>query len=118
MRVMKFNNLNSERIMKTIADLRKEFKQQHKIDAQQFTRHANERTYSLDYVHWLEDIVLRQANGQSTGSGQSNIPDVSVSSLLEETANLVGNPGTNISGSCDIACMEWQEKYERWRNKH
>ena len=44
------------------------------------------------------------------------LSDVSVS-LLEEAANLVGNPGTNISGSCDIACVEWQEKYERWRNE-
>lgn len=44
------------------------------------------------------------------------IADVSVS-LLEEAAILVGNPGTNISGSCDVACMEWQEKYERWRNE-
>jgi len=44
------------------------------------------------------------------------IANVSVS-LLEEAATLVGNPGTNISGSCDVACMEWQEKYERWRNE-
>lgn len=44
------------------------------------------------------------------------IANVSVS-LLEEAATLVGNPGTNISGSCDVACMEWQEKYERWRLK-
>jgi len=38
-------------------------------------------------------------------------------SMLEEAAKLVGNPGTNISGSCDEACMEWQEKYKRWRNE-
>lgn len=44
------------------------------------------------------------------------IANVSVS-LLEEAATLVGNPGTNISGSCDVACMEWQEKHERWRNE-
>lgn len=49
-------------------------------------------------------------------SEQCNMADASVS-LLEEAANLVGNPGTNISGSCDIACMEWREKYERWRNE-
>jgi hypothetical protein len=29
--------------------------------------------------------------------------------LLQRAANLVGNPGTNISGSTDIACQEWQK---------
>lgn len=38
-------------------------------------------------------------------------------SLLERAASLVGNPGTNISGSTDIACDEWQKDYERWRNE-
>lgn len=36
--------------------------------------------------------------------------------LLEEAGTLVGNPGTNISGSCDVACMEWQEKYEKFKS--
>lgn len=38
-------------------------------------------------------------------------------SLLERAASLIGNPGTNISGSTDLACDEWQKDYERWRNK-
>lgn len=38
-------------------------------------------------------------------------------SLLERAASLVGNPGTNISGSTDMACNEWQKDYERWRNE-
>jgi hypothetical protein len=32
--------------------------------------------------------------------------------LLERAAGLVGNPGTNISSSCDIACDNWQKAYE------
>lgn len=58
---------------------------------------------------WKDELKLQEVKN-------CRIANVSVS-LLEEAANLVGNPGTNISGSCDIACMEWQEKYERWRNE-
>lgn len=47
---------------------------------------------------------------------QLRIGAVSVS-LLERAASLVGNPGTNISGSTDLACDEWQKDYERWRNE-
>lgn len=47
---------------------------------------------------------------------QLRIAAVSVS-LLERAASLVGNPGTNISGSTDIACDEWHKDYERWRNE-
>lgn len=36
--------------------------------------------------------------------------------LLERAASLVGNPGTNISGSTDVACKQWQDDYERWKN--
>lgn len=32
--------------------------------------------YSDDYVHWLEELAMKQANGDSTGEGQSNIPGV------------------------------------------
>lgn len=38
--------------------LRNQFKNEKRIDAIQFTRHVNEMTYSLDYVHWLEDMIL------------------------------------------------------------
>jgi hypothetical protein len=31
--------------------------------------------------------------------------------LLKEAATLVGNPCTNISSSTDIACDNWQNKY-------
>ena len=33
-------------------------------------------------------------------------------SLLERASGLVGNPGTNISASTDIACESWQKDYE------
>ena len=46
----------------------------------------------------------------------SVVDDDSVS-LLERAALLVGNPGTNISGSTDLACRKWQEDYERWRTE-
>jgi hypothetical protein len=32
--------------------------------------------------------------------------------LLESAAGLVGNPGTNISSSTDIACDNWHKEYE------
>ena len=39
-----------------------------------------------------------------------------VESLLDRAAMLVGNPGTNISGSCDVACENWQKEYEEHLN--
>ena len=34
--------------------------------------------------------------------------------LLDTASNLVGNPGTNISSSTDLACDSWQEKYKKF----
>ena len=34
--------------------------------------------------------------------------------LVHEAAKLVGNPGMNISGSTDLACMDWRESFEKW----
>lgn len=34
-----------------------------------------------------------------------------IGDLLERAAQLVGNPGTGISGSTDFACIEWQKDY-------
>lgn len=36
--------------------------------------------------------------------------------LLERAKALVGNPGTNISASTDIACENWQKDYEDWKS--
>jgi hypothetical protein len=44
------------------------------------------------------------------------IQDTDGVKLLELAASLVGNPGTNISSSTDIACEQWQKNYKRWRN--
>lgn len=38
--------------------------------------------------------------------------------LLERASNLVGNPGTNISGSTDFACLQWQKDYEIFLRGH
>lgn len=35
--------------------------------------------------------------------------------LLERASWLVGNPGTNISGSTDLACENWQKDYEKFK---
>lgn len=34
--------------------------------------------------------------------------------LLERASWLVGNPGTNISSSTDMACDKWQEDYNEF----
>lgn len=62
----------------------------------------------------VQQALLKVWN--ETEQEQLRIAAVSVS-LLERAAVLVGNPGTNISGSTDIACDEWQKDYERWRNE-
>ena len=38
--------------------LRLKFKSEQQIDAVQTTRSAGQTTYSLDYVHWIEDKLL------------------------------------------------------------
>ena len=62
----------------------------------------------------VQQALLKVWN--ETKQEQLRIGAVSVS-LLERAASLVGNPGTNISGSTDIACDEWHKDYERWRNE-
>ena len=62
----------------------------------------------------VQQALLKVWN--ETAQEQLRIAAVSVS-LLERAASLVGNPGTNISGSTDIACDEWQKDYERWSNE-
>lgn len=68
----------------------------------------------------INDLLLKMQNGENCiGETANQLLDlfaVSVS-LLERAASLVGNPGTNISGSTDMACDEWQKDYERWRNE-
>ena len=59
----------------------------------------------------IERIVLKNQDDK-----QLQLAAVS-GSLLERAASLVGNPGTNISGSTDFACAEWQKDYKRWRNE-
>ena len=34
--------------------------------------------------------------------------------LIDDARWLVGNPGTNISGSTDMACDTWQQEYSEW----
>ena len=83
----------------------------------------NEQKQMKDLPEWLQKLwqispmLARQAESDYTSlKEQLRIGAVSVS-LLERAASLVGNPGTNISGSTDIACDEWQKDYERWRNE-
>lgn len=42
--------------------LRLKFKKENNIDAVQTTRSKGQLTYSLDYVHWLEDRLLSEWN--------------------------------------------------------
>jgi hypothetical protein len=39
-------------------------------------------------------------------------PAKEILDLLERASWLVGNAGTNISGSTDLACTKWQEDYK------
>jgi hypothetical protein len=43
-----------------------------------------------------------------------NTPRTDADGLLQRASFLVGNPGTNISSSTDIACDEWQADYEKY----
>ena len=64
----------------------------------------------------LVELELQAFDKEIAELKNCNLQNVCVS-LLERAASLVGNPGTNISGSTDVACDEWQKDYERWRNE-
>lgn len=56
--------------------IRKEFKNIHKIDAIQKTRSIGELTYSLDYVHFIEDKLISEWNNVN-----SVLPDTEITVL-------------------------------------
>lgn len=68
----------------------------------------------------LEEAIRKAFDGFATLHAQK-IADKMVSEklndiefLLVRASGLVGNPGTNISGSCDVACNNWQRDYEEY----
>ena len=50
------------------------------------------------------------------GLAENQLKDEEALKLLERARGLVGNPGTNISGSTDIACDEWHKDYDAWKS--
>lgn len=74
--------------------------------------------YSSQEKITVFDIELAKAyeyansalTNKNNDSLQFNIPE-DICCLLERAASLVGNPGTNISGSTDLACQQWQKDY-------
>jgi len=68
---------------------------------------------------WLSDRVdtveLAKAAAQADyeeRTAERFRPAKEILDLLERASWLVGNPGTNISGSTDLACIKWQGDYE------
>lgn len=64
-------------------------------------------TVSMPILEHFLDGILTEYRRQTETS----------SALLERASMLVGNPGTNISASTDIACDNWHKEYERWKSQ-
>lgn len=62
----------------------------------------------------LAKLVYSFASEQLTAA-EARIKELE--GLLERASWLVGNPGTNISSSIDIACENWQNDYKQLLNK-
>lgn len=54
-----------------------------------------------EWIKCMDEYAQQQVNEYKT--------------LLDRAANLVGNPGTNISSSTDIAAENWQKDYEAFK---
>ena len=95
--------------MKGNEQLRKEFEEQTGNKAIVFPACHGETGYaSWEYQLWLEQKLLEEY------AQQFRSPDMAEAlSLLDMASSLVGNPGTNISSSTDLACDSWQEKYKK-----
>jgi len=50
--------------------------------------------YTDDYVHWLEDIALKQANGAEQSDSNCNIP------LVSGSCEWCGTEKENLNGLC------------------
>ena len=96
--------------MKSNEQLRKEFEEQTGNKAIVFPACHGETGYaSWEYQLWLEQNLLEEY------AQQFRSPDMAEAlSLLDMASSLVGNPGTNISSSTDLACDSWQEKYKKF----
>ena len=96
--------------MKSNEQLRKEFEEQTGNKAIVFPACHGETGYaSWEYQLWLEQKLLEEY------AQQFRSPDMAEAlRLLDTASNLVGNPGTNISSSTDLACDSWQEKYKKF----
>ena len=69
------NNLNSERIM-TRNDIIVQFNKEKDLHVLH-TEGTGYINYTDDYVHWLEDIALKQANGAEQSGSTCNLQNVS-----------------------------------------
>ena len=60
--------------------------------------------YTDDYVHWLEDIVLKQANGAGQGDSNCNIPLVSNNevAVCEYAKNTQGDKVAKSCNECTL----------------
>lgn len=83
------------------------------IDAEHLE--TNIYNYGEPLPQWW-DVIKELVNKLPLNDVSVSLPD-NVTELLKDAKTLVGHPLTNISGSTDVACMEWQDKYENWLNE-
>lgn len=94
--------------MKTRNDFRLQFNKEKQLHVL-VTNGTGYIHYSDDYVHWLEELAMKQANGVSTGEGQSNIPDVTVS-VRPKCQKPEDYHCVKLYGGCcrDLNCEYWR----------
>jgi hypothetical protein len=81
-----------------------------------FNRIRSDKTLSKNYEFdkWVEEQIGLLKDFQSIHP-QSSEREKKQEKLLEKASWLVGNPGTGISGSTDVACDNWQKDYEKYK---
>jgi len=70
----------------------------------------------MDAEIWLGQNLMTRSmfmKAMKEFASQS-FPSEEETRLLQRASMLIGNPGTNISASTDIACDNWHKDYDNW----
>lgn len=72
--------------------------------------------FRIGYMKAMKDFTIQNPSTASPAGAAEGASEGMAGALrlLDTASNLVGNPGTNISSSTDLACDSWQEKYKKF----
>lgn len=76
---------------------------------------VSDKLYTDKQIEWLSPYTSQKNISEEGGAVMEE--NKRLRELLDKASMLVGNPGTNISASTDIACESWQKEYDELKAK-